>query len=720
MSISRPSARLLLHSLLLVALAACGGGGGGSDAAAPAPPGTAVPLELSDYNIDPLARTVPGKGEAILALGHFAVDLASRFATPGQALTQTEPCVNGGQISISLTDRDGNGVASAGDRVSAVMNACGVIALSNTITGSLSFDLGTPTSLAGGVVAGTVSIGDGLVHDRGVTVGPTMAATLTGSFAVDSVRTELRSVLQVLSSSRDDLRIVQQGQTGTTTDAVRAIALAKTVGFDTALMEVSMAFRLDSEALVGSVEVSTPVPLRSYINRYPVSGSMEFRGARNAKIRLRTTDIPYFYYRCEYVSPTGTTQFLRELLWFESTNGFAWWDGVLPVPWVARSGFQPNFSAAYDFSARVINPTTSLTARDAVFRLQFSRPPGASMPNLFYRFQDVGGGYYVSPNWDIAATSERHGALVLIRPVEPLRHAHRYFVEASIDGVHWGKDGVSLGADIVLSDEAGHEYTLREGLLSEFTTPDTFRASIETDVDTLSAATSSLTLTAITRPADGRSVVSYRWTQLSGTPLTFSAPDSAVTTLSWGMSVPVGIETIPVQLDVVDSGGDTERTRYEIAVSDVLAGDPVLFMRSSAAIGYRQPNPGHFFNPPDEVAYHPVLSPGHSTFHFATIDRSRHWTVTLATANRAPLGTGAYENAAAAPVAGSANGLEVRDYSNVPCTAHFGRFDVLEVQNGPDGTPTRLAVDFEYRCDGTTAPPLFGSLRYNSRLAVRP
>jgi hypothetical protein len=47
------------------------------------------------------------------------------------------------------------------------------------------------------------------------------------------------------------------------------------------------------------------------------------------------------------------------------------------------------------------------------------------------------------------------------------------------------------------------------------------------------------------------------------------------------------------------------------------------------------------------------------------------------------------------------------------CNAVIGRFDVLEVQFGPNGRVERFAADFEQHCEGGE-PALFGSVRLNS------
>jgi hypothetical protein len=95
------------------------------------------------------------------------------------------------------------------------------------------------------------------------------------------------------------------------------------------------------------------------------------------------------------------------------------------------------------------------------------------------------------------------------------------------------------------------------------------------------------------------------------------------------------------------------------------------------------------------------------------------WNLTLATAGGLPLRVGAYENAVRAPFSANANGIDLSG-SGRGCNSIFGRYDVLEINAEPGGNITRLAVDFEQRCDSATAPPLYGSFRFNSSVPLRP
>ena len=94
------------------------------------------------------------------------------------------------------------------------------------------------------------------------------------------------------------------------------------------------------------------------------------------------------------------------------------------------------------------------------------------------------------------------------------------------------------------------------------------------------------------------------------------------------------------------------------------------------------------------------------------------WTLELATGDGSPLHAGSYENAVRAAFRGNQNGIDFSG-SGRGCNATIGRFDVLEIGTDALGALTKLAVDFEQHCEIASAPPLFGSYRFNSSIPLR-
>ena len=105
------------------------------------------------------------------------------------------------------------------------------------------------------------------------------------------------------------------------------------------------------------------------------------------------------------------------------------------------------------------------------------------------------------------------------------------------------------------------------------------------------------------------------------------------------------------------------------------------------------------------------LQGGGVTVHFQTGGQT--WTAEFAAGGGAPLTVGAYENAVRFPFnSGLSPGLSLSGESRA-CNTLRGRFEVLDVAFGVDGSVERFAADFVQHCDGF-APALFGQVRYNT------
>ena len=93
------------------------------------------------------------------------------------------------------------------------------------------------------------------------------------------------------------------------------------------------------------------------------------------------------------------------------------------------------------------------------------------------------------------------------------------------------------------------------------------------------------------------------------------------------------------------------------------------------------------------------------------------WTLDFAAPGNAPLTIGVYENATRFPFqAATEPGLDVSGDGR-GCNMLTGRFEVLEVTYGTNGTVKSFAADFEQHCEGQP-PALIGSIRFNSSTAI--
>ena len=94
----------------------------------------------------------------------------------------------------------------------------------------------------------------------------------------------------------------------------------------------------------------------------------------------------------------------------------------------------------------------------------------------------------------------------------------------------------------------------------------------------------------------------------------------------------------------------------------------------------------------------------------------RPWQIFLAAPTGSSLGVGTYANTLLQPTAANP-GLNV--FKSVGCGDSTGSFTILELEVAADGTVTRLAMDFQQRCQHSD-PVLYGGIRINSDIPYTP
>lgn len=697
------------------AMAGCGSDGGeaavpaSSPTPAPSPALTAAtPVRLQSGNGPPLAQAVIQSGETALSLAQFVVDSVDRLAQSGVMSPISEACANGGQLTLTLTDRDNSGTASAGDRMSAVASNCLVPVLSAAVTGAIETELTSVAGLPAGSQRGTISLGSGL------TFGATAAGTSTmrGSLQFEWSSATTRKALRVLASSDDDLRFALVRFGATTVGSIRQPDLSKTIKYDDAHSVITMSYRYESQAYLGSVIVSTPEPLQAYLDTQPDKGRIELTGASGTKLALtpsiEATGISSRYQIAIDSDGDGGSDAVTSVDWLETSTGFLWWGGTSAVG-LGPPAFQVLPYFPYYFRADATLQWVNSSA--SAMRLQFSRPLAPTTPKLYFRFKDNGPRTFESmPPIDVDADNERYGALFVIRPARPLRHARFYSVEASLDGTNWA-------LAVTLQDTLGNSTISPSWPGTSIVTPDNLRAIAAANLRALFGAADQVLLDGLSSTTAQRPIVGYRWTQLAGTPLHFDTPTAAQTLASWGPAPPTGIESALVELTVTDSAGDSESVRIPIVSADLSGATHVLYYRSS---------PGDFVGSGLSAVVTESLgtfidthsSPARLDMQFGGSASVGFSNLVLATADGAPFHVGAYENAVRIAYPSAQNILDFGTASR-GCNGNFGRFDVLEVQFDNAGKFVKLAVDFEQHCEQPTAPPLFGSYRVNSTIPLR-
>jgi len=705
-----------LAALFAVAAVTTGcGGGGGSSSADPVPPpsapapASATPLAITAATAASVARLAPAVGEAALTVAQFAVDSTRRFAAPGSVSPLTLTCPNGGLQTVTLVDRDGDGVASAGDRISVESRDCAVPVITDIVSGTMQIDLSAPTGLPAGSLRAAVSLGDGLRFGSSATD----ATNLLGSMQFDWSSTGLQTALHVSASAADDLRVVVTGTNpgiASLTESIHQPDLTKTLNYDEARSVISMSYRYESDALKGSFAVSTPAPLRAYLNTYPEAGRVEVTGAAGSKVVLTpnfANNSNQFQYAFDS-NGDGTADANGSVYWTESGVGYLWWDGTTALNGWSTAAYATRAFATTDFFlSTTFDWKTSSTSS---FRLQFSRPLASTTPTLFFRFIDMGssiGDGTQSPN--IAATAEVHGALIIVRPTAPLRHARSYSLQASLDGTNWN-------SGVTVQDTLGNSVANYQWVGTFVNTPNNLRAVAVAQGGLLGAASDQLSLSGQTSTGTPRAIASYRWSQVSGTPLHFADATAAQTTVSWGATPPTGVERAVVRLTIADASGDTEATDLTILSANLANSNRVLYFRSATGDYIGQGATALLDN--SLAQFQETLNSGYFHATVNTSGFSEWWSLDLANSDGSPLHVGAYENAIRAAFRGTQNGIDFSG-SGRGCNQTVGRFDILEIQTNGAGAITKLAVDFEQHCESAGAPALLGSYRINSSVPIR-
>jgi hypothetical protein len=693
------------------ALAGCGGGGGGggSEGVPPVVSGP-QPLQLTAQNLADVTANGVGVGESVLLIGQLAADVGSRLRTPGAGLTSTQTCPNGGLMIVTVQDRDGSGGFTAGDRLVAEMRDCGVATLSTVLAGTVTVDFTTADAAPSEALRGSIDLGNpGVSFSDASGPIPGVTVRLAGTLGFQWSRSDLATSLRVLSTTADDLRAVASGGGQVITESYRSLDLARNLRYDDARTSTTLAMRIESEALGGVVTMSTPLPLKSYLNTYPDDGRVELRGAGTGVIRVK----PHFVTASEQfdaeldTNGDGTADTTNAYRWLDVAEGFLWWDGVTALPWNSQPySTQPYTATGFSYNA---GNFTAPGVNDS-FRLQFSRPTVSPM-NLTFRFRDDGSTLGYDPvRQNVSADVVHQGALYLIRPSASLRHARYYALEASTDGMSWS-------SQITVRDALNNMINLYGGL-GNFTTADSLRAVIAPSSQLLTSATASLQLSAVNSISTLRPISSYRWAQIGGTPLAFSAPQAAETTVQWGATPPTGLEAITVELTITDTAGEVETSRVTLNALNPGTQGHILYFRGAAGDYISGGQTVLVADSTGSFSTNPMNS-GYVTISYNEANFASWWTLNLATADSSPLKVGAYEGAVRAPFHGNQNGLELTG-SGRGCNSIVGRFDVLEVDVDMQGVITRLAVDFEQHCESAQAPTLLGSLRINSTLPIRP
>ena len=228
----------------------------------------------------------------------------------------------------------------------------------------------------------------------------------------------------------------------------------------------------------------------------------------------------------------------------------------------------------------------------------------------------------------------------------------------------------------------------------------------------ISGGTVTLSGSASDPGADGGSIVSYQWTQISGPAVTLTDPNAAVTGFT-SPDVPLGGADLVFELTVTDSDGHTDTEQVTVHVSN--PGDPVTAM-------FVKTVPGDVGNGAIEsrgILDGQFLVQGNAGYVFITYNGGYPdtWTFTFKAPNSDALHTGLYAGVLDATFKpASAAGLEVDGNWQV-CTGLTGHFYIRELVLDVQGHVSKFAADFVQYCGGRPSP-MRGKIRFNSSVPM--
>jgi len=295
---------------LALLLAGCGGGGGG---------GGNEPLgnvDVTPANQDQLARAaaaaaqggfvsaalpVAGSGaQSSLSLAGAARAVIMRATRPsassatiGRAQMQgvlapsQEPCLVSGSVTFTLDDRDNSGVASVGDVLTAVFNACSDVA-NETTSGTLAVTLNAIAvsprlsfTADATMTALTLTLpGHSARYDGGVTMS---YAEASATLATTRVLVGNQLVVHATTANYSDTFTLRAGHTiDSTYDAAALPTGANQPGLTTTTANGTV----ESAAAGGYVAVTTLAPMLQYdVDTSPRSGHLDVAG-KNGSLQL--------------------------------------------------------------------------------------------------------------------------------------------------------------------------------------------------------------------------------------------------------------------------------------------------------------------------------------------------------------------------------------------------------------------------------------------------
>lgn len=710
--------KALLAVTGMALLVSCGGGGGsgGGGGTGTTPPAPVEPpaadndrLAFSTDNVGRVAGYPLWATELMFRLGQLVSDDIT--TAPGQP--NRGGCPNGGLLQREWSDNDSSQTLSAGDELSLQYTGCSRDPLTRGMDGRVAVTL-TSAQPNGDFDARLV------IAAPGVAIGYTTGLPgrsdfrISGQLRLAISRTALRQSLTIGDSSDTAISIGFPGSS-LGPDRMTALRIGKTHRWDEARTYIELQMRYDSPELGGAYDVATVAPLKSWLDTAPEPGPQQGeirmlgRGRDEARVQVATSAAPAFAELGGWLDLGGDGSQEVRLTGTWLSAGIA--SGVLFADYTRWGrgmvyGYDPNeFTMRPAFVGYSTLPTVS------AFTLQFTRPV-AGAASWRWSLLDKGRlDQFPTAGTEVPVAVEVAGAQITVRPAAALLYSRRY--ELRVD------TGEPSGNGQLMRATTGGSLSVYAGSIGEFTTPDVLTPrSTLAGRPTLKAGTP-LEVAGFPPPADATANVRYRWTQVSGSPLTISQPGERVAVIALGAGAH-GIGSSTVRLSVQLDGTDQTESADFVLRTVADTSDP-WFSRLRVPLNLED-----WFTSPKELWSGPAVGSlsasqqaDRLTLTYVEAADPAHpngnWSIELRSADGQPLRPGTYTDAYSSLWYQRPPGVPTLDLvsGQVHPSSVQGNFIIHELVVDGAGRITKLALDFTAP-QGSGPVAASGSVRIDS------
>ena len=715
-------------------LSACGGGGGGGSSSSSTGSssesggGTAggsvgggatasTTLAFSTSNAGRVAGYPLWASELMLRIGQAVSEEVAAAAKQSAAAVTTVNC-SSGTLTRSWSDKDGNGTLGAGDEITLDFSACARVPLARSAQGRMTVVLDSVTS-GGDFVARVVLPAPGMVLAPVVgTPGPT-DFRVSGQTRMELARSNLRYTM-LIGGAGDDAIAFDFPGAGFAADRITAFRLDKTHRWDEARTLLDIRMHYDSPELGGSFNVSMPAPLRSWLDELPEpdpqQGSFAMRGRGGDLVSLAIGSAGRGSSDLSVTLDLGGDGIV-------DARGQGTWEGAGLVSGVFFADYTPGGRGntyAYspnEFSLRASFVGGSELPVEPTFPLQFTRPV-AGATAWRWRLLDQGRlDQMPTAGTAVPVLAELDGALITLKPLQPLRYSHRY--ELIVD------TGEPTATGQLMRATTGGTLSRYAGSISSFTTPNILnpQSSLAGHLTLMAGAT--VEAVGVPPPAGAPAGIRYQWTRLGGTPLTIvkAGERSTPIALAPGAS---GVGSATVRLTVsIDGAGNSESADFVLRTMADTSGAWVSRLRVPMDLS-------NGFTPPKELWSGPTVGTltarqqgARISLGYAEAADPTHpngnWSLDLISADGQTLRPGTYSNAYSSGWYQRPASVPTLDLvsGQVRPSSVQGEFVIHELTVDGAGQVTRLALDFTAP-QGSGPVTTSGAIRINSARPLPP